>query len=115
MSLGQVLCNIQILWDLRKGNFHEPVLMTSQGFHIDSLEVLHELVVGDETVVQAADQVDKVIDTTGAGDAWCAGFLFGWANDWPLEKCAQLGTHCATAVIQQVGARIEPGIIDGFE
>ena len=70
---------------------------------------------GDQQVEQAADRVEQVIDTTGAGDAYCAGFLFGWANDWPLQKSARLGTHCATAVIQQVGARIEPGLIDGFE
>ena len=73
------------------------------------------IVHGDQHVEQAADRVDTVVDTTGAGDAYCAGFLFGWANDWPLDKCARLGTHCATAVIQQVGARIEPGLIEGFE
>ena len=73
------------------------------------------IVHGDQTVVQAANRVEKVVDTTGAGDAYCAGFLYGWANDWPLDKSARLGTHCATAVIQQVGARIEPGLIDGFE
>ena len=70
---------------------------------------------GDQRVEQPADRVEQVVDTTGAGDAYCAGFLYGWANDWPLKKSARLGTHCATAVIQQVGARIEPGLIDGFE
>jgi len=72
------------------------------------------IVHGDQRVYQPADAVDKVVDSTGAGDAYCAGFLFGWASDWSLEKSARLGTHCATAVIQQVGARIEPGILDGF-
>ena len=73
------------------------------------------IVHGDEKIVQPADRVEKVVDTTGAGDAWCAGFLYGWANDWALDRCARLGTHCATAVIQQVGARIEPGLIEGFD
>ena len=72
------------------------------------------IVQGDMHVVQAATPVDEVIDTTGAGDAYCAGFLHGWANDWPLQECARLGTHCATQVIQQVGARIEPGLIDTY-
>jgi len=72
------------------------------------------IVQGDMHVVQAATPVDEVIDTTGAGDAYCAGFLHGWANDWPLAECARLGTHCATQVIQQVGARIEPGLIDTY-
>lgn len=69
----------------------------------------------DQTVVQAASKVDEVVDTTGAGDAYCAGFLYGWANDKSLEDCAKYGTHCATMVIQQLGARIEPGLLDDFE
>ncbi|MEJ2299224.1 MAG: adenosine kinase [Woeseiaceae bacterium] len=70
---------------------------------------------GDETIVQAATAVDKVIDTTGAGDAYCAGFLYGWVNQRTLATCARFGTECATRVIQQLGARIEPGVLDGVE
>ena len=70
------------------------------------------IVQGDTHIVQAATPVEQVIDTTGAGDAYCAGFLYGWANDWPLDECARLGTHCGTRVIQQVGARIEPGLLE---
>jgi sugar/nucleoside kinase (ribokinase family) len=74
------------------------------------------IVHGDEKVVQPAAGLsgDQIIDTTGAGDAYCAGFLFGWADDLPLSQCAQYGTYCATKVIQQLGARIEPGLLDGF-
>lgn len=73
------------------------------------------IVHGNEKIVQAAAGVEKIIDTTGAGDAYCAGFLFGWANDLPLSQCAQYGTYCATQVIQQLGARIEPGLLDDFD
>ncbi len=69
----------------------------------------------DVKIVQAASKVEEVVDTTGAGDAYCAGFLFGWANNHPLEECAKLGTYCATMVIQQLGARIEPDLLDDFE
>jgi sugar/nucleoside kinase (ribokinase family) len=72
------------------------------------------IVHGQQLVEQAATPVSRVVDSTGAGDAYCAGFLFGWANDWPLNECARLGTHCATQVIQQVGGRIEPGLIDNY-
>ena len=72
------------------------------------------IVRGDEQVVQPATPVEKVVDTTGAGDAYAAGFLYGWANDLSLSHCAQYGTHCATRVIQQLGARIEPGLLDDF-
>lgn len=70
---------------------------------------------GDERVVQSAIPVDKVIDTTGAGDAYSAGFLYGWANGRSLSDCARFGTQCATMVIQQLGARIEKGLLDDFE
>ena len=73
------------------------------------------IVSGDEKVMQPAAGVTDIIDTTGAGDAYCAGFLYGWANDLPLSHCAQYGTYCATEVIQQLGARIEPGLLDDFE
>jgi sugar/nucleoside kinase (ribokinase family) len=72
------------------------------------------IVHGEEKIVQPATPVDEVIDTTGAGDAYAAGFLYGWANDRPLAECARLGTMCGTAVIQQIGARIEPGLLDDY-
>jgi adenosine kinase len=71
------------------------------------------IVNGDSTIVQPATPVEAVVDTTGAGDAYCAGFLFGWADGRSLEECAKLGTLCGSAVIQQVGARIEPGALAG--
>jgi sugar/nucleoside kinase (ribokinase family) len=73
------------------------------------------IVHNNDKIVQPASKVDSVVDTTGAGDAYCAGFLYGWANDKSLEECAQYGTYCATMVIQQLGARIEPGLLDDFE
>jgi sugar/nucleoside kinase (ribokinase family) len=72
------------------------------------------IVNGDVVVKQAAATVDQVIDTTGAGDAYAAGFLYGWANDRTLSECAHYGTYCATKVIQQVGGRIEKGLLDEF-
>ena len=72
------------------------------------------IVHGDKVVKQAADKVEQVIDTTGAGDAYAAGFLFGWANEHSLDVCAQYGTYCATQVIQQLGARIEKGLLDDY-
>ncbi len=71
------------------------------------------IVRGDERVVQEATPVERVIDTTGAGDAYAAGFLYGWANEKSLADCARYGTYCATKVIQQMGARIEKGLLDG--
>jgi len=72
------------------------------------------IVHGDQHVVQPSTPVAKVVDSTGAGDAYSAGFMFGWANDYSLAECARLGTFCATTVIQQLGARIEPGLLDSY-
>ena len=72
------------------------------------------IVHGDVTVEQEAAKVEEIVDTTGAGDAYAAGFLYGWVNDRPLSECAQYGTYCATKVIQQLGARIEKGLLDDF-
>ena len=70
------------------------------------------IVHGDYRHVHEATPVETVVDTTGAGDAYCAGFLYGWVNDYSLAECARIGTVCATAVIQQLGARIEKGVLD---
>lgn len=69
---------------------------------------------GDQNVVQPATPVEEIVDTTGAGDAYTAGFLFGYTQKKSLEECAKLGTFCATQVIQQVGARIERGLLDSY-
>jgi sugar/nucleoside kinase (ribokinase family) len=45
-------------------------------------------------------------DTTGAGDLYAAGFLYGYANDLPLEKCGVIGALLASHVIEIIGARI---------
>jgi sugar/nucleoside kinase (ribokinase family) len=72
------------------------------------------IVHGAEFIVQPATLVEEVVDTTGAGDAYTAGFLYGWVNDKPLAECARLGTFCGTTVVQQIGARIEPGLLDSY-
>jgi ribokinase len=47
----------------------------------------------------------KVVDTTGAGDAFCAGFLYGLLNDKSLYKCGRLGNFVASRCIMKMGAR----------
>jgi sugar/nucleoside kinase (ribokinase family) len=46
------------------------------------------------------------IDTTGAGDLWAAGFLYGLVNGYPLETCGKLGSACGYEVCQVIGAQI---------
>lgn len=85
-----------------------------QLFAITRSEKGSAIVHGGERIMHAATPVEKILDSTGAGDAYAAGFLYGWVNDRSLSACAQYGTYCATMVIQQLGARIEKGLLDSF-
>ena len=55
----------------------------------------------------AADPVDRVVDTTGAGDQFAAGFLSGHAKGEPLEQCLRRGAIAAAEVISHYGPRPE--------
>lgn len=50
------------------------------------------------------DPIEKVVDTTGAGDAFCAGFLMGVLNDFSLEQSCKLGCASAAHIVTHVGA-----------
>ncbi len=66
------------------------------------------VVAGDgEVHVIDAEPVAAVVDTTGAGDAYAAGFLFGLTRGQPLEVCGRMGGIAAAEVIGHVGARPE--------
>lgn len=60
---------------------------------------------GDERVEVAAYPVARVVDTTGAGDQYAAGFLLGLARGLPLETCGRLGSLAAAEVIAHWGPR----------
>ncbi len=48
----------------------------------------------------------EAVDTTGAGDLWASGFLYGLVNGLSIEKCGQLGAACGYEVCQVIGAHI---------
>ncbi|MDE2404279.1 MAG: adenosine kinase [Sphingomonadales bacterium] len=62
---------------------------------------------GGEHAEVPAEPVAKVVDTTGAGDLFAAGFLFGHGRGRPLAECLKLGAVCAAEVISHYGARPE--------
>ena len=61
----------------------------------------------DEVPVEP-HQVPKRVDTTGAGDLYAAGFLYGWSQGRPLHEAGRLGSIAAAAVIGHIGPR--PGM-----
>ncbi len=63
------------------------------------------VVTADEVRAEPAVAVAQVLDTTGAGDLFAAGFLFGHTHGRGLEECAHLGAIAAAEVISHVGPR----------
>jgi len=63
-----------------------------------------------QTTEIPADPVSKVMDATGAGDLYAAGFLFGITQGLPVETCGRLGSLAAAEVISHIGARPESSL-----
>ncbi len=65
------------------------------------------IVRGEETAIIAAAPVETLVDTTGAGDLFAAGFLLGLARNTSLEDAGRMGAIAAAEVISHFGARPE--------
>jgi len=70
------------------------------------------VVQGQDTIEVPAHPVKTVVDVTGAGDLFAAGFLYGHTTGKPLAHCARLGSLAASEVISHVGARPERNLQD---
>jgi len=59
-------------------------------------------------LVTKVDPVGELppLDTTGAGDLWAAGFLYGLVHGYPIEKCGEIASTCGYEVCQVIGANI---------
>ncbi len=70
------------------------------------------LVTRDDTVVIDAENLGPVVDTTGAGDQYAAGVLYGLAHSMPLAEAGRLGSLAAAEVISHVGPRPQRALSD---
>ena len=70
------------------------------------------VVSGDQVHVVDAAPAERVVDTTGAGDAYAAGFLHGLSDDHDLAACARIAGIAAAEVIAHMGARPEISLKD---
>lgn len=70
------------------------------------------IVGGGETTEIAAEPVSEVVDATGAGDLYAAGFLFGLTNGLPIADCGRLGSLAAAEAISHIGARPESNLVE---
>lgn len=56
-----------------------------------------------KVIALPAIKVDKVMDTTGAGDAFWSGFLFAYIKEKPIEECLKVALQLAALKLQNVG------------
>ena len=90
-------------------SFNEVVNFSKQ---LDKLVVITRgekgsIAIRGETVVECDIQKNlKIIDLTGAGDLFAAGFLHGYVNKLSIKDCLEKGTEMSSKVIQQIGARL---------
>jgi fructokinase len=61
---------------------------------------------GDEIVESDTQKNLNIVDLTGAGDLFAAGFLHGYINKLSTKECLEKGTEMSSKVIQQIGARL---------
>jgi len=67
---------------------------------------------GDQTINVPSFQLGPLVDTTGAGDLYAAGFLYGYTQGESLERCGQIGSLCAGQVVTQLGPRSQVSLPD---
>jgi sugar/nucleoside kinase (ribokinase family) len=91
-------------------NFNEVVNFSKQ---LNKLVVITRgekgaVAINGEEVVESGIQKNlKIVDLTGAGDLFAAGFLHGYVNKLLTKECLEKGTEMSSKIIQQIGARLE--------
>ena len=70
------------------------------------------IVTANEVVEIPAEPVDKVVDTTGAGDLYAAGVLYGLTKGYELAVAGRIGSICAAEVISHYCARPEESLAE---
>lgn len=111
--------------DILFGNEEELMTLTRAETHDEAVEAVRGrceilcatlgprgslLVTADETVEIAPVHVDDVVDTTGAGDQYAAGVLFGLSRGMSLSEAGRLGSAAAAEVIGHMGPRPETNL-----
>jgi len=121
--LGFIAAEVDVLF----ANEDEITALTGEASFADAVEAIRDkvkiaaltcgaqgsvVVAGNTTHQIDADHVEKVVDTTGAGDQYAAGFLHALARGRPLDQCGRLGGLAAGEVISHFGPRPQVSLKD---
>ena len=99
---------IKALW--QTDDYAEAVALTRESCDIAALtrsEKGSVIIAGEHLIEVAAFPVRQVVDVTGAGDLYAAGFLYGYTRGRDFADCGRIAALCAGEVISHVGARPE--------
>ena len=109
-KLNITFANEQEITSLIEAKNFEEVINFSKGLNKLMIITRGEngaLAINGEEVVEIGIQKDlKIVDLTGAGDLFAAGFLHGYINKLSIKKCLEKGTEMSSKIIQQIGARL---------
>ena len=110
-NIDIVFANKEEIKSLYKNdNIEEITKILSQQERIYAITMGEEgalIIKGDETYKIEAQKIENLVDTTGAGDLFAAGFLEHFIKNESLESCGSRGVEMASRVIQQYGARLK--------
>jgi sugar/nucleoside kinase (ribokinase family) len=110
-DLDILFCNeaeIQALYpDMSMGDILDHVQGKAEIIVVTKSEKGSTILTKDDRISVDAAPINELVDTTGAGDLYAAGFLHGYCAGKPLAECGRLGAICAGEIIQHLGARAQ--------
>jgi sugar/nucleoside kinase (ribokinase family) len=116
------------IWQLIEGpvdmffcNEEEALSLTNSDNPADSVQAIHQhvpnvaitlgangsIIMHQDEVITVGGVEVEAVDTTGAGDMYAAGLLYGVTNGMDWKQAGRLASHCAARVVSQLGARLE--------
>lgn len=96
-------------------NFEEALARIAADCKLAAVTMSEEgamILKGAERIHVPATHIDELVDTTGAGDLFAAGFLYGYTQGRTLQDCGHLGCLAAGIVIQQIGPRPSGSLLE---
>ncbi len=110
-----VFANEAEITALYQTDFDSAIAKVAKQVHVAALtrsEHGSVIVAGDQVVRVPAEPVKRVVDTTGAGDLYASGFLYGLTHGHDWHTCGRLGSICAAEIISHMGARPEASLAE---